>query len=193
MEIRPGSELTDDQKHRDFTVVTGQPKFGKSFLTKHVLLKKYPRVIILDRMGEYDAMEINELETLVDYIGHHKVYRIRVTDLTMEKVDQILQIAWFFGDMCIVFEEANIWFPSRGSLTEIQSDIILRSRHRAISLIYVTQRYRRLHLDLRAAYQDMYIFRQKNQKDIDELENDTGEDLSAVSDYPVGKYFHAEG
>lgn len=192
MEIKPGTELSDNEKFRDYTIVTGKPKFGKSYLTKNVLVKKYNRVLILDRMDEYQGVVINDLEELFEYIQKHKIFRIRITDLTHEKIDDILKIAWYFGKMAIVFEEANIWFSSKSVLSPIQADIILRSRHRAMSLIFVTQRYRRLHIDLRAAYQEMYIFRQTNKKDVDELEDDTGENLQEVFNYPVGEYFFTE-
>lgn len=192
LQIRQGSELKDTEKHRDYSFVVGQPGYGKSYLTKNHLVKKYPCVIVLDRMGEYDGVEINDLKEMYDYIEQHRVFRIVVTDLTQEKVDEIFRIAWYFGKICVVVEEANIWFDAAGELTEIQNDILTRSRHRGISLIFVTQRFRRVHLTCRAMYQEMFIFRTVNRQDIKTLEDDTGENLECVQTYPVGKYFYCE-
>lgn len=192
LDIKPRSELLDAEKKRDYTFIVGRPGSGKSWLVKNELLKLYPRVIVLDMLGEYDGLVINDINTLFEYVNKHKIFRIVVNELDKQKIDTILELAWYFGKICIVIEEANLWFPSRGSLSLVQSHVINRSRHRAVSLIFITQRYRRIHIDCRAAYVDMYIFQTSNKKDLMELESDTGEDFAGIQEFLTGQYLHVE-
>jgi DNA helicase HerA-like ATPase len=158
---------------------------------KNKILKEFPRQVILDRCDEYpNATVLNSAADVLDYITARKVYKCKVVDLNYTMVDQLSFVCFAIGRLCMVVEEASVWFPARSQLTPPCEDIIFRGRHKALSIIFVAQRASQINVNIRSQFSDLFIFNQSEPKDIKWINQASGTDIRDFHLLQTGEYYH---
>lgn len=156
------------KKENTIISVYGRKGSGKSFLVKEILTE-YPRIVILDTLGEYDDAEIET--TLAGAIRKilsvrdKRVFTISVRLDDVEEYLKLLRLLYEMERICVVLEEVSLYTSPQKIPPEL-SALVRYGRHKAISLIFVSRRPAETHRDISAQSDVVVSFAQHEPRDI---------------------------
>lgn len=163
----PPGRRSDREKSNVITSVNGQKGSGKSWWVKHSLIPLWDRVLVLDPMAEYsphvDAV-LSSPAALKDYLlrrgAHHHLAPFRVAMVPTTPADSLtaLRLAWALPGTLLVLEEVDQIAHPGYSPPEL-AQLILRGRHRRISVATITQRPAATPIQLRSQADLIAVFR----------------------------------
>ena len=199
---------------REITLVFGKTGMGKSNYIK-TYLDSLPRVIILDPLDEYPAMEFEEIGGMIDYLEKENVkgnplkpFRVKSTNiLDLDVIGEIVadgdkKDSDAMRNVTFVIEEAQRCLPaSRSDLPDSLQRIIFLGRHFGRSLVIAAQRPSIVHIGARSQWTRIVTFNLTETGDVQWLKNVSGYEIEGYSDrsfeglsgdirkLPVGDYF----
>lgn len=159
-------------------------------MVKNSLIKQFNRLIVFDRMAEYDLPTINNINDIIDYISTHKLFRFKITEIYPDTLETISEIIWKFGKIQLLLEEAWQYIPRMGEFSEYIQKIIFTGRHQCIDLIAISQRAFRLNINLRSQYTDLYVFNQSEKHDIKWIQDIADINSDEIKCLGVGEHYH---
>ena len=139
------------KKQRKIVTVVGKTGYGKSYLIKSIISRLH-RVVIFDLMSEYaeekefDFSDFQYFRRLNDFLSYLQTVnrldaiQVRITFDNEEHYEAALQACLLVGDVVCVIEEVHN-FSSAYYLSPTLEKIVRFGRHKAISLICITQRF----------------------------------------------------
>lgn len=157
-------------KFRKIILIFGRTGSGKSFLAKK-LIKKFNRVIIIDKMIEYHSDNIfYDFNSLLEYylknIPENFTFVCRFEN--DNDVELLFKFCWFVKNLCLVVEESELYISPYQKQSEFLK-LVRYGRHRAISIIAIARRVVELSNDVKANADEIISFKQILKKDIDYL------------------------
>lgn len=152
-------------------------------------MREHSRNLVISALpDDYPSLpDFYDLDDLIDFMAHHRVYRIK-TPLLYE-LDSICKICWHFGNLNLVLEESNRMLPNRAELSMEFQDILLRGRHRNITLCLASQRFSAININVRSQYTRIFAFNQTEKADVKALEEMAGCELPELRNLTVGQYY----
>ena len=163
--------------------VLGMRGEGKSFLVKQII-QEYPRVIVIDNMGEYGNCQVVEgFKNSVDaMVAASKTNQFRLSLRTFSLNEDLALLDLCFDlthgtaapDALIVIEEASR-YVSTSMLPEPIEKLVRYGRHRRLSQIYIARRPTELHRDITAQSDIIVTFRQHEPRDMKYLSQFMGD------------------
>lgn len=155
-------------KQRKVFIITGKPKYGKTFLGKKII-RKYPRVIIIDPNEEYNGYVVHSFSEFVDYMKSGPERFCVVCRFEEDFAEEYLfRAVWEIGNCLLVLEEFGSYSFSEGSPL---FRLARRGRHRAISLLCISVRIPDIDPVLRSVTTSNIAFFQDEPIDLIRLEN----------------------
>jgi DNA helicase HerA-like ATPase len=177
---------------REISLIFGKTGMGKSNYIKGYL-SSLKRVIILDPLDEYPAIEFQDISEMVDYLEGmgDKPFRVKSTNiLDLESMGEIVDS---MEDVHLIIEEAQRCLPaSRQDLPDSLQRIIFLGRHFGRSLVIAAQRPSIVHIAARSQWTRIVTFNLTEVGDVRWLEGTSGYDFQGENDIrklPVGDYF----
>lgn len=176
---------------REISLVFGKTGMGKSNYVKGYLAS-LSRVIILDPLDEYPAIEFQDMEDMVSYIEENpKGFHVKSTNiLDLEILGEIVDS---MNDITFIIEEAQRCLPaSRQELPDSLQRIIFLGRHFGRSLVIAAQRPSIVHIAARSQWTRIISFNLSEIGDVSWIRNTSGYDVENENDIrklPVGDYF----
>lgn len=183
---KESSKIRDRDKRREIILNFGKTGFGKTVLNKYILIKKFPRVLIIDPNDEYKGLEFNSLNELIEYVEKHQVYKIKI--FRLDWFEQICEIVLELGNVTLLVDEAQRVLPVREKMPEVFQEIVFQGRHKNINLILTSQRPSKVNIDIRSQFSKMFLFNQTEKKDIDWIE-DVSFDVPEISNLSKFEYY----
>ena len=122
-------------------VILGRKGSGKSSLAREIV-KKLPRVVILDPLEEYPAIRCRTIGALVSFLeeAHARPrFRVACTFGELEEYETAVDLCREVGNMWVVMEEVNI-FTDCWARDKPYLDLVRFGRHDRVSIILVAQR-----------------------------------------------------
>jgi hypothetical protein len=171
------SEGVHRPKVREILVIVGLQGYGKSVYSKQHLTH-ISRAIINDPVSEYPGMVFETPEEMISYVKEHRVFRVRSIDPGEFPV--LCGLAWDVGRCTLFVEEANTVIPPHEQLAPVVKDLLLRGRHKEISLVLISQRFTHLNINARSQFTRLITFHQHSEQDVKALERETGHELGDV-------------
>lgn len=152
-------------------VVFGRKGSGKSNLTRRLLLAKH-RVLTIDPAGEYEGVQINDPDSLAEYLNARGEgpFRVAYRDKGLDGRDmgdkfrmiQDLRRAW------VCFEEAGMWVgPTTGE--PAAKWFVNYGRHNELSTVWVARRPTEVARDVTANADVVVSFQQHEPRDLEYL------------------------
>ncbi len=180
---------------REISLVFGKTGMGKSNWIK-VYLASLKRVIILDPLDEYPALEFTDIGDMIDYLENNKVFKVKSCNiLDLEALGEIVDS---MVDVTFIIEEAQRCLPaSRQELPDSLQRIIFLGRHFGRSLVIAAQRPSIVHIAARSQWTRIVSFNLTEVNDVRWLEGTSGYAVDGENEYgdadirklPVGTYF----
>ena len=177
-------------------VILGKKGSGKTVLTYELIDDSWPRVVVLDPMGEYlTGFEVvwglqEGSEYLVSHANKPK-FRVSIQGLDPWECVRLLPIVWEIRDTLLVVEEAGLLCTPYELPSEL-SNLVLRGRHRNISQIYTSQRPATLHRHITSQADLIVVFKMHEPRDITYLSAIIGKEeadsLKDLDDYEIRVY-----
>lgn len=180
--------------------IIGMSGSGKTTLSRFIQ-KAYPRLVIFDRMHEYEVAksDLNSCE-VTDWRSFEKAVRwslgrsrFRIVihlDPRAGKDDVFFESAlWALyarRDVCVVIEE--VWnFANRHAMPRALKELYLTGRHRRIGVITTSQRPAEIHKTIIAMSQHVMCFQTFERNDVQYLAESIGQ---AAFELPNLKKYH---
>ena len=175
---------------REISLVFGKTGMGKSNYIKGYL-SSLKRVIILDPLDEYPAMEFTDPEEMLDYLEGKETFCVKSCNiLDLEVIGEIVDS---MRDVTFIIEEAQRCLPaSRQDLPDSLQRIIFLGRHFGRSLVIAAQRPSIVHIAARSQWTRIVTFNLTEVNDVRWLEGTSGYDVQGENDIrklPIGDYF----
>jgi len=192
VDIKPAS--------REIALVFGKTGMGKSNYIK-TYLDSLKRVIILDPLDEYPAIEFQDIGDMVDYLEgaegmeeDNKARKpFRVKSCNILHLEALGEIVDGMRDVTFIIEEAQRCLPaSRQDLPDSLQRIIFLGRHFGRSLVVAAQRPSIVHIAARSQWTRIITFNLTEIGDVRWIEGTSGYDVQNEADIrklPVGTYF----
>lgn len=169
--------------------ILGMKGSGKSTLAMEII-RQYPRVLIMDAMGEYDELRgaiVREgPEECIDAIlAHQHDRRFLIDCMTLHEQDalDILAVAFEVRDQLIVLEEASLYCDPHSLPDEI-ARIVRYGRKRQIDLLVIARRPSEVNRELTAQSDVIVTFRQTEPLDIQYLRARMGPEAERARNLP---------
>ena len=159
-------------KFRKIILIFGRTGSGKSYLAKR-LIKKFDRVIIIDRMLEYESDNIfYKFDDLLDYFLKEKPNKFNFVCRfeSDNDIELLFKFCWYVKNLMLVVEESELYISPYQKQSEFLK-LIRYGRHRNISIIAIARRVVELSNDVKANADTIISFKQILKKDIDYLRN----------------------
>jgi ABC-type dipeptide/oligopeptide/nickel transport system ATPase component len=157
-------------KKRKIILIFGRTGSGKSYLAKR-LIEKFERVVIIDKMYEYQSETIfYNFNDLIEY------YLKNVPDTfnfvcrfeNDNDIELLFKFCWYVKNVLLVVEESELYISPYQKQSEFLK-LVRYGRHRAISIIAIARRVVELSNDVKANADEIISFKQILKKDIDYL------------------------
>lgn len=149
-------------------LILGKTGSGKSYYTKDEL-KKHPRVLVYDVIGEYtDGVVFEDFPSLYDFLDKRFYSDFRAIYRPLDppgEFDMICSIVYTMYDMVFIVEEVDTF--SVNSISLPFANIIQRGRHNEISLWGISQRPYRVNRTLSSQCKEVICFRMTEPRDVD--------------------------
>lgn len=175
---------------REISLVFGKTGMGKSNWLK-VYLADLKRVIILDPLDEYPALEFTDPEAMLEYVSGRKEFKVKSCNIL--DLDIIGEIVDSLEDVTFIIEEAQRCLPASGQgLPDSMQRIIFLGRHFGRSLLIAAQRPSIVHIAARSQWTRIISFNITETTDVKWLKDQSGYPLDVDPDIrklPVGEYF----
>jgi len=192
IEIQP--EKPETSIAREIALIFGKTGMGKSNYIK-TYLSELKRVIILDPLDEYPAIEFQNLEDIVSHIemNEKNPKGFCVKSCNILHLESLGEIVDSLNDVTFIIEEAQRCLPaSRQELPDSLQRIIFLGRHFGRSLVIAAQRPSIVHIAARSQWTRIVTFNLTEVGDLQWLKGTSGYDLDTEDDIrklPVGEYF----
>lgn len=153
---------------REVVVVVGHTGYGKTLWTAgHA--RGLNRVLIVERWAdksEYGHVSrFSELRELIAFFERRpRTFRVSYYPATMAEARYLWMLAWLVGDLTVVIEEADTYFP-RGVIPAEFIELTGRGRHRQISLVVVSRTPYRLPIEIRREADRLIAFHLAERRD----------------------------
>lgn len=154
--------------------ILGKKGSGKSTLAEEII-REYPRVLIMDSMGEYSHMkgveEFWDASEAADRLIELKdEKRFLIDAMIIDDVDamSLLAVAFEIPDILIVLEEASL-YTSPHELPDEIAKILRYGRKRGVSMIVIARRPSEISRELTAQSDVLITFRQEEPRDVEYL------------------------
>lgn len=162
------------RKERKIILITGKTGTGKTKLVKQ-LVGVFPKVIILDTIGEYSESSYIIYDSFNDLCLHrlHNTlydYTVVLRDFDENDIEFICQYAKIHTDVCIVIEEFEKYVENLNSFPELE-DVIRRGRHYDVSMIVISQRVPDFPPTVRSQISTFITFKQDEPIDLKHLQD----------------------
>lgn len=147
----------------------GRKGSGKSTLVKECVAE-FPRVVILDTMGEYGKEE-QTLESAIQgllAVSDKRRFFYPVRLVHPEDGLRVLRVVYDIPDSLVVVEETS-FYCSPSYLPDEMARLVRYGRHRQISQFYVARRPAEIHRDLTAQSDIIVSFVQHEPADVEYL------------------------
>mgnify|MGYP000029444597 CR=1 FL=1 len=191
MKLRPN-------KQRDLILIFGKVGSGKTTLATKIVdklsRKKDNKQVIIFDLNEEHVGEIATTAADVELLLTRGVLRIIYRPLwglddIWGDIDKVFRIAWEYGQVILLIDEAEIWISSRDYNIRKSSFLycVQFGRHRLIDMVCCSRRIVELNIFVRAQATEIITFRQTEKRDLEKLE-DLGFDTNAVRDLEEHKY-----
>jgi hypothetical protein len=182
---------------------------GKSTRAKQ-LLKDHPRVVAFDPMAEYAEHGFKQVTTIegvrdalkAGWSRNFKISYVPNGDM-MSRLHHLSELLWHvqkpYGDgldsrkVLLVIEEANMGFPNQKMPPQYfgAQRLVLQGRHRGIGIMAITQRPALVSADLRGNVDEVYVFQQSQQLDINAITGVIGkEHETAIRALKAHEFLH---
>jgi len=175
-------DFNDDKKIRRFTVA-GLPGSGKTNMVKWLISGVNPRhrVVVWDPNKEYNKLPKN-CDRYTPTNLKYGPAMLQELEMFMKK---IVNGKKFARPRLIVFDEANMVFPTKKFLPGEMIRLININRHLKQNLLFVTRRPRSLHYDI-VELSELILFQLSGVNDeryCDELKKGLGETVMKLAPY----------
>lgn len=183
--------------------VWGRSGSGKSSFVKQQIAAKR-RVIVFDPLGEYGAEGMTEIRHLSPsdlgkvkraMLDNWSGFRIAYVPPAGREIEALNKLAWMLTELqdevpkdkrrllTLVIEEMNVSFPLNGGPEKCpgMAELCSRGRHRAISLVGVSQRIAEVSTRFRGNNNMTVIFAQQGKRDRETAAAEIGADLDQVA------------
>jgi hypothetical protein len=178
--------MQEFQKKRTIIVVTGKTGYGKTYLTRK-LLKKHRRVIILDPNFEYTGTIVSSFYEFAEYMKSEPEKFCIVCRFEGDNDEEYLfRAVWEIGNCLLVIEEFADFVDEMEKGYPLHK-LIRRGRHKAISILGVSQRVPDFPPVFRSQCDTIITFCQTEPIDLQRLESN-GFDPEKVSKLPYYQY-----
>lgn len=158
-------------KKRKIILIFGKTGSGKTTFVKR-LVKKLNRVIIIDKMFEYeDGIIFYKFEDLLNYFLLNKPSSFKFICRFENDIDieNLFIFCWYVKNLVLVVEEAEMYispFVKQSNFLRL----VRYGRHRGISIIAVARRVIEVSNDIKANSDKIVTFQQILEKDLEYLE-----------------------
>jgi DNA helicase HerA-like ATPase len=185
---------------REIALVFGKTGMGKSNYIK-TYLSALKRVIILDPLDEYPALEFQDINEMIDYLegaegmeeGNKSRKGFCVKSCNILHLEALGEIVDGMRDVTFIIEEAQRCLPaSRQDLPDSLQRIIFLGRHFGRSLVVAAQRPSIVHIAARSQWTRIITFNLSEIGDVRWIEGTSGYDVQNEFDIrklSVGTYF----
>lgn len=157
---------------RKVILIFGRTGSGKSYFVKQII-KKLSRVIIIDKMFEYnDGIIFYSFIELLDYflINKPQEFKFICRFENDNDIELLFRFCWYVKNLVLVVEESELYISPYQKQSEFLK-LVRYGRHRAISIIAIARRVIELSNDVKANADKIITFKQILKKDLDYLEN----------------------
>lgn len=157
-------------KRRKIILIFGRTGSGKSYLAKK-LIEKFKRVIIVDKMFEYESETIfYSFNDLIEYYLKNipNEFKFVCRFENDNDIELLFKFCWYVKNLLLVVEESELYISPYQKQSEFLK-LIRYGRHRAISIIAIARRVVELSNDVKANADEIISFKQILKKDIDYL------------------------
>lgn len=171
-------------KQRKIILVFGRTGSGKSYFVKK-LIKKLKRVIVIDKMIEYESDTIfYNLTDLIKYILENKPEQFYfVCRFESDKeIEKLFELVWYLKNLVLVVEESELYISPYQKQSNFLK-LVRYGRHRGISIIAIARRVVELSNDVKANADKIISFKQILKKDLQYLESLGLENLDKLGQY----------
>ncbi len=175
-------------KRRKIILIFGRTGSGKTYFAKK-LINKLSRVIIIDKMFEYNEGNIfYNINDLIDYILKNKpeTFKIICRFESDTDIETLFELVWYLKNLVLVVEESELYISPYQKQSKFLK-LIRYGRHKAISIIAIARRVVELSNDVKANADKIISFKQILKKDIDYLKQ-----LGFTRVENLGKYEYEE-
>lgn len=158
-------------KKRKVILIFGRTGSGKTYFTKK-LISKLDRVIIIDKMFEYeDGVIFYSFNELLDYFLTNKptTFKFICRFENDTDIEMLFRFCWYVKNLVLVVEESEMYISPYVKQSEFLK-LIRYGRHKAISIIAIARRVVEISNDVKANADKIITFKQILQKDLDYLE-----------------------
>lgn len=157
-------------KFRKIILIFGRTGSGKTFLAKK-LISKFKRIIIIDKMLEYDSDTIfYNFDSLLDYylknVPDEFIFVCRFENDS--DIELLFKFCWYAKNLLLVVEESELYISPYQKQSNFLK-LVRYGRHRAISIIAIARRVVELSNDVKANADEIISFKQILKKDIEYL------------------------
>jgi len=124
----------------DIVIVVGRRKAGKTFLVKHLYLKRVSSIVVDDHTYEYK--EFPQTSSISDLLRYPRVvYQdVKANDESFRALFDVLKKRYRkFGGTLLVVDEAHVHFE-RKKLPPPQSQLLRYGRHYGIGVVLISHR-----------------------------------------------------
>lgn len=181
---------------------------GKSGCGKSTLCQKlhesgfWRRVVVFDRMGEYDADDFSDVVSGFDHFADvirrrhgdadfRILFRFKLeSDSKDTEFNEALRVLFYLSNVLVVVEET--WnFSTKNYLPKWYKEILLTGRHKNVSLISTSQRPAEVHKTVFSQSAHVFCGLMFETNDIKYLASIFGrENADRLRDLAVGKFLH---
>ena len=168
---------------RNVTIILGKTGYGKTLMAKLLTLGN-KRLMVYDPAMEWPKtvfLNAQELKRFwVDLSrAREKNYikRFRVGVIDHELTEGLGSLSYIEGNNTLVLEECHMLFPRGKLLPKWATDQIFYGRHRAVNLMFLSQRASSIPIDLRSQANRVITFNQHEPDDMRALQAQFGREL----------------
>ncbi len=177
-------------RDREVLVVVGQQGFGKTVYSKKTVETR-KRSLIFDPTGGFDGLTPDDPDEMIEYVGGHEMFRVRMTNQLNLPV--LYALANGVGNCTVVIDEAQRIVPAGKHEIDLGLlDLIYRGRHPEsgpVDLIIIAQRPTTIHIAIRSQWTRLISFRQTEPADIAWMEQTSGVTFEGIRDFQVFDYY----
>ena len=160
----------------DINLIIGKRRSGKTVLMRAMIDSTEPEFMAQTEQQLGRAKPFRKIDPLMEYGGKYIKYGDRLT--YSNELKQMFENKNEF----IVTDEADGFFPNRQNLSSVQNEFINIGRHWGLGGLFITRRLAKLHTDLVANANKIFIFKLWTKADLDYLRGaDLGDYVSIVT------------